>query len=167
MTIEQQSQTNDVVDLDWANLSFGYRPTKCHVKYTWRDGKWNEGEIVYEPYITLHIAATVLHYGQECFEGLKAYYGKDGKVRIFRPHANAERMQHSAKCSAMEAPPVELFVEAVERAVKENIAYVPPYGTDGSLYIRPLLIGSGPQVGMNPAGEYTLIVFCVPVGSYY
>ncbi|KAK9728076.1 hypothetical protein K7432_001328 [Basidiobolus ranarum] len=167
MTIEELNQTNETVNLDWANLDFSHRPTRCHIKYTWREGEWCQGECVFEPYIKLHIAATALHYGQECFEGLKAFRGKDGKVRIFRARANAERMQHSAKTISMQAPSVEIFVEAVERVVKENMAYVPPYGCGGSLYIRPLLIGSGPQVGIRPAEEYTFIVFCVPVGDYY
>ncbi|ORX86787.1 branched-chain amino acid aminotransferase [Basidiobolus meristosporus CBS 931.73] len=163
MTVEQ----NQPKDLDWVNLDFRYRPTNCHIKYTWRNGEWNKGELVAEPYVTIHIAATALHYGQECFEGMKAYQCKDGKVRIFRASANAERMQHSARAVSMQAPPVDVFIEAVEKVVKENREYVPPYGSGGSLYIRPILFGSGPQVGIRPAEEYTFIVFCVPVGDYY
>ncbi len=113
------------------------------------------------------MAATCLHYGQEAFEGLKAFRGKDGKIRIFRCDMNAKRMIRSAEYISMKAPSEKLFMDAVLSAVKLNERFVPPYGTGASLYIRPLLIGSGPQVGVKPADEYTFVVFVTPVGPYF
>jgi branched-chain amino acid aminotransferase len=141
--------------------------TNCHIRYVWRDGSWGVGELVREPYLRLHIAATALHYGQAAFEGLKAFACRDGKVRLFRPHANARRLATSARRICMAQVPEELFLEAIRRAVDANREFVPPYGTGGSLYIRPLLIGSGAQIGVSPAKEYTFIVLVTPVGAYY
>ena len=154
-------------NIDWASLGFKYMDTHCHIRYVWRDGAWSEGERVEEPYLKMHVAASCLHYGQEAFEGLKAFRCKDGKVRIFRPHANGERMFNTARRTCMAPVPVELFVDAVKRAVKANEDFVPPYGTGGSMYIRPLLIGTGPQIGVAPASEYTFLVMVMPVGPYY
>ena len=154
-------------NIDWASLGFKYMDTHCHIRYVWRDGAWSEGERVEEPYLKMHVAASCLHYGQEAFEGLKAFRCKDGKVRIFRPHANAERMFNTARRTCMAQVPVELFVDAVKRVVKANEDFVPPYGTGGSMYIRPLLIGTGPQIGVAPASEYTFLVMVMPVGPYY
>ncbi|KAI9020444.1 aminotransferase [Hyaloraphidium curvatum] len=155
-------------EIDWNNLGFGLFPTKSHIEYTWKEGKgWDSGVLVNDPHITLHIAATVFHYGQSCFEGMKAYRMKDGKVRIFRPDVNAERIEVSADASAMVAPPKELFLEACRRVIADNIDFVPPYGTGGALYIRPFLFGSGPQVGLHEADEYKFVVFVNPVGDYY
>lgn len=155
------------MNLDWNSLGFSYIPTRCHVRYTWRDGVWDDGVVEEDPHISLHIAATVLHYGQAAFEGLKAFSCKDGAVQIFRCDENAKRMNRSAERILMADVPPTLFREAVHRAVRENIKYVPPYGTGGALYIRPFLFGSGPQIGVNPAKEYTFIVMVVPVGDYY
>ncbi|MCH2205923.1 MAG: branched-chain amino acid aminotransferase [Lentisphaerales bacterium] len=155
------------MNIDWNNLGFEYMDTKCHVKYTYKDGQWNDGELVEDPHLNLHIGATSLHYGQACFEGLKAFKGKDGQVRIFRPDENAKRMITSARRTLMAEVPEELFVEAVKRAVTENADYIPPYESGGALYIRPLLIGSGPRIGIQPADEYTFIVLVIPVGNYY
>jgi len=132
-----------------------------------KDGAWGAPELVQEPFLQLHVGATALHYGQACFEGLKAFTHQDGSVNIFRPDENAKRMQNSAERVMMEAPSVEDFVEACKMAVKDNIAYVPPYGSDGALYLRPLLFGSGPRIGLQPADEYTFLVMVTPVGSYY
>jgi branched-chain amino acid aminotransferase len=154
-------------NIDWSSLTFKYMDVRCHVRSVWRNGTWSALELVDEPYMKMHIAASCLHYGQEAFEGLKAFRCKDGKVRIFRPEANAERMFKTARRTCMAQPPIELFVEAVKRVVKENEDYVPPYGTGGSMYIRPLLIGTGPQIGVAPADEYTFIVMVMPVGPYY
>jgi len=153
--------------IDWSKLGFEYMDTDCHVRYLWRDGKWNDGEQVADPHCNLHIAATVLHYGQTAFEGLKAFRCKDGKVRVFRADANARRMATTARRICMPEVPEAMFLDAVKRAIRANIDYVPPYGTGGSLYVRPLLFGSGPQIGVNPAKEYTFIVMVVPVGAYY
>lgn len=154
-------------NLDWKNLGFKYMDTACHIEYVWRDGAWDSGTLVQEPYLKMHIAAACLHYGQEAFEGMKAFRCKDGKLRVFRPEENAKRMFKTAARTCMAPVPVEKFVEAVKRVVKANEAYVPPYGTGGSLYIRPLLIGTGPQIGVAPAQEYMFIVLVIPVGAYY
>lgn len=155
------------MEIDWSKLSFSYRPTACHIEYHWKDGAWDAGELKESPYLTLSIAAECLHYGQAAFEGLKAYRGEDGKVRLFRPEMNAQRLMRSARRTCMAPVPEELFCEAVERVVKANIDFVPPYGTGATLYIRPLLLGTAPQIGVAPADEYTFIVMVVPVGAYY
>lgn len=115
----------------------------------------------------MHIAATALHYGQACFEGLKAFRGKDGRIRLFRPHENAKRMQASADRLVVPRVPSQLFLDAVHRAVRENEDFVPPYGTGGSLYIRPLLIGTGAKIGLQTSDEFMFLVLVVPVGDYY
>ncbi len=154
-------------DIDWTNLGFSYMETNCHIRYVWRNGQWDEGELVEKPYYNIHIAATALHYGQTAFEGLKAFNCKDGKIRIFRPQENAKRLASTSERICMAKMPEELFLDAVKRVTKANADYVPPYGTGGSLYIRPLLFGSGPQIGVNPADEYVFIVLVTPVGAYY
>jgi branched-chain amino acid aminotransferase len=154
-------------NIDWTSLGFKYMDVRCHIRHVWKDGAWDAGELVEEPYLKMHIAASCLHYGQEAFEGLKAFRCKDGKVRVFRPQANAERMFNTARRTCMAQVPPELFVEAVKRVVKANEDYVPPFGTGGSMYIRPLLIGTGAQIGVAPANEYTFLVMVMPVGPYY
>jgi len=157
-----------VLDVPWEELGFQFRPTNSHVRMTYRDGEgWGEPELVTEPYIRLHIGATALHYGQACFEGLKAFCHEDGSVHLFRPESNARRMQSSCRRTMMPELPTEAFVDAVERAVLDNLEYVPPYGSNGALYIRPLLFGSGPCIGLQPSDEYTFIVLVIPVGDYY
>lgn len=153
--------------IDWNNLGFAYLDTNCHIRHVWRDGAWDEGELVESPYLNIHIAATALHYGQAAFEGLKAFRRKDGKVSLFRPEENAKRMATTARRTCMAEVPEALFVEACRRVIKANLEFVPPYGTGGSLYVRPLLIGSGAQIGVAPADEYTFIVLVTPVGAYY
>ena len=153
--------------IDWANLGFGFSEVNCHIRYVWRDGKWSEGEFIKKPEITMHIGASCLHYGQECFEGMKAFRQKDGKIVVFRPEENAKRMARTAERCVMPAVPVDMFVESVDKVVRANEEYVPPYGTGGSLYIRPLLIGTGPQIGVAPAKEFTFMVIVMPVGAYY
>lgn len=154
-------------ELDWANLSFGYIKTDYNVRCTFKDGKWGEIEVSDSEYINMHIAATALHYGQEIFEGLKAFRGKDGKIRIFRLDANANRIRESAKGIKMEPIPVELFKKMAIMAVKLNERFVPPYGSGASLYIRPLEIGMTARVGVKPADEYTFIILVTPVGPYF
>lgn len=154
-------------EIDWASLGFNYMDTACHIRYTWKDGAWDSGALVEEPYLNLHIAATCVHYGQAAFEGLKAFRCKDGKIRMFRPQENARRILNTARRTCMAEVTEALFMEAVKRVVRANEAYVPPYGTGGSLYIRPLLIGTGAQIGVAPTKEYTFIVLVVPVGPYY
>ena len=152
---------------DWKNLPFGYMKTDCNIRCRFKDGKWSKPEVSTSEYIDIHIAATGLHYGQEAFEGMKAYMGKDGKVRVFRWDENAKRLILSAEGVKMAPVPVELFREAVFQAVKRNKKFVPPYGSGASLYIRPLLYGSGAEVGVKPSSEYTFIVFVTPVGPYF
>jgi branched-chain amino acid aminotransferase len=154
-------------DLDWRNLSFGYLKTDWNARYTWKDGKWDEGVMTADEMLPLHMAATCLHYGQEAFEGLKAFEQKNGDVAVFRIEENAKRMERTADKIYMAKVPEELFIEAVFRTINANRRFVPPYGTGASLYIRPLLIGSGPQVGVKPAEEYMFIVFVTPVGPYF
>ena len=155
------------MNIDWSQLGFSYMDTACHLRYTWKDGEWDEGHLQTEPYMNLHIAATALHYGQSAFEGLKAFSGPDGKVRIFRLNDNAKRLARSAKRILMPEVSEDMFRDAILRAVEANKDYIPPYGTGGSLYIRPLLFGSGATIGVNPSSEYTFIVMVIPVGDYY
>jgi branched-chain amino acid aminotransferase len=154
-------------NIDWKNLPFGYFKTDYNVRCYWRNGEWGKLEISSSEYMDLHIAATALHYGQEAFEGMKAFMGKDGKIRLFRWEENAKRMNRSADGVMMKPLPAELFKEALITAIKMNKKYIPPYGTGASLYLRPLLIGSGPQVGVKPATEYMFVVFVGPVGPYF
>lgn len=153
--------------IDWANLSFGYMKTDYNVRCHYNNGQWGEIEVSDSEHINIHIAATALHYGQEVFEGLKAFRGKDGEIRIFRLEENAKRIQESAKGLLMEPIPVELFKEMVIKAVKLNERFIPPYGSGASLYIRPLEIGMTAQVGVKPAKDYTFIVLVTPVGPYF
>lgn len=157
----------ETVNLDWKNLPFGYVKTDANVRSYYKDGKWGPLEMHEEETITVHMASTCLHYSQECFEGLKAYRGKDGKIRLFRPEENAKRMQRSADYLRMQAPPVKLFVEAVKKAVEANVRFIPPYGSGASLYIRPVLLGIGATVGVKSAPEYAFVVFVTPVGPYF
>ena len=155
------------LDLDWSNLSFGYMKTDYNVRCYYRDGAWGDVEVSDSENVNLHIAATCLHYGQEAFEGLKAFRGQDGKVRIFRLEANAERLQSTCDGIMMPQLPTEKFREMVLKVVKMNERFVPPYESGASLYIRPLLIGTGPQVGVHPADEYLFMIFVMPVGPYF
>lgn len=154
-------------ELDWGNLSFGYIPTDYNVRCYYKDGKWGEIEESTSESINIHMASTCLHYGQEIFEGLKAFRGKDGKVRIFRLEENAKRIITSAEGIKMQPIPVELFCDMVKRVVKLNERFVPPYGSGASLYIRPLEIGISAQVGVKPSTEYLFLVLVTPVGPYF
>lgn len=154
-------------NIDWKNLPFGYFKTDYNVRCYFRNGEWGKLEISSSEYVNMHMAATCLHYGQEAFEGLKAFRGVDGKIRIFRLEENAKRMQNSAYGIMMAHIPTELFRDAVLEAVKLNEKYIPPYGEGASLYIRPVLVGSGAQVGVKPANEYLFLVFVGPVGPYF
>lgn len=154
-------------NINWGALPFAYFKTDYNVRCHYRNGAWGELEVTDSEIINIHMAATCLHYGQEAFEGLKAFRGKDGKIRIFRWDENAKRMQSSARGVLMAEPPLELFRDAVFTAVKLNSRFVPPHGSGASLYIRPLLIGTGAQVGVKPATEYLFMVFVGPVGPYF
>ena len=153
--------------IDWKCLPFGYFKTDYNIRCYNKEGNWGELEESTSEYIELHMAATSIHYGQQAFEGLKAFMGKDGKVRIFRMDENAKRLNSSARGLIMPEIPIETFCKAVIRVVTLNKKFVPPYGTGASLYIRPILIGSGAQVGVRPAKEYLFMVFAGPVGPYF
>lgn len=153
--------------IDWKNLPFGYQKTDYNIRCYYRNGKWGSLEVSSSEFLNIHIAATSLHYGQEAFEGMKAFRGKDGKIRLFRWEENSKRLQASAKGLKMAEVPDDLFKKAIIRAIKLNEKYMPPYGSGASLYLRPLLIGSGAQVGVKPATEYLFLVFVTPVGPYF
>jgi branched-chain amino acid aminotransferase len=138
---------------EWGKLSFAYYPTNYNVRCAYRDGKWGIVETSSSEYIVLHISASSLHYGQEAFEGLKAFRGQDNKIRIFRRQNNWERMNLSARGILMPEVPKEIFEEAVQKVIELNQEYIPPYGTGASLYIRPLLIGTGAKLGVAPSDE--------------
>ena len=157
----------NVPDLNWSQLTFGYVPTDYNVRCTYKDGKWGEIEVTDSQYVTLHIAASCLHYGQELFEGLKAFRGKDGKIRIFRMEENAKRFIRSAEGLVMEPLPIDIFCEMVRKVVKLNERFIPPYGTGASLYIRPLEIGLTPRIGVSGATEFLVVMLVTPVGPYF
>jgi branched-chain amino acid aminotransferase len=153
--------------IDWANLSFGYLPADYNVRCYYRNGQWGEIEVSSSETINLHMAATCLHYGQEAFEGLKAFRCPDGKIRVFRMKDNAERLQSTSRAILMPEVSTERFCEMVEKVIRLNERLVPPYESGASLYIRPLLIGTGAQVGVHPANEYLFLIFVSPVGPYF
>ena len=156
------------MNIDWARLGFSYIPTKSHIEFEYTNEKWNEGKIIEgNPFVSMSIAASALHYGQAVFEGLKAYRCLDGRVRVFRDIENAKRLNASAKYACMPEFPEEKFIDAVTRIVKENIEYIPPYSSNGALYIRPVMFGSGPVIGVAPADTYKFIILVIPVGPYY
>lgn len=154
-------------DINWSSLGFGYYPTAVNIRSVYKNGEWGPLELTSETHISIHMAATCLHYGQEAFEGMKAFRGKDGKIRLFRIDENAKRMARSCEGIMMPPIPQQLFIEAVKKVVKANIDYVPPYESGASLYIRPLVIGTGAQVGVRPAEEYMFVIFVSPVGPYF
>ena len=154
-------------NINWSELGFSYMKTNGNVRCEYHNGSWGNLEWHTNEYINMHMAATCLHYGQEAFEGLKAFRGVDGKIRIFRLEENAKRLASSCRGICMPELPEGLFEEAVIMAVKNNIDFIPPYGSGASLYIRPVLFGYTAQVGVNPAKDYMLIVFVTPVGPYF
>lgn len=155
------------VDIDWSKLGFDYIKTDYRYVSIWKDGKWDDGKLTEDNMIRMSEASTVLHYGQSCFEGLKAYTTKEGKIQLFRPDRNAARMNESCDKLLMPHVPVEKFIDACMQVVKANKEWVPPYGTGATLYIRPVLMGVGDNIGVKPASEYIFTVFCMPVGPYF
>lgn len=155
------------VNINWGQLGFGYIKTDFRYISIWRDGKWDEGKLVEDNKIAISEASTALHYGQQCFEGLKAYRTKDGHIQLFRPDQNAKRLNRSCKRLLMPEIPEEKFIDACKQVIKANEAYVPPYGTGATLYLRPLAIGIGDNLGVKPAPEYMFCLFCSPVGPYF
>jgi branched-chain amino acid aminotransferase len=154
-------------DLDWKSLPFGYVKTDYNIRFYYKDGAWSKGELSQDENFSLSIAAPCIHYGQQAFEGLKAFETKDGRIVLFRPMENALRLKSSCQRVYMPEFPVDTFIDAVKKLVAANVRFVPPYGTGASLYIRPLMIGVGPRVGLGPAEEYILLIFVSPVGPYY
>lgn len=155
------------VNLDWANLNFGYRKTEWRYVSNYKDGAWDDGILTQDDMITISECAGVLQYAQTVFEGLKAYTTQDGHIVVFRPDLNAERMIDSAKRLEMPAFPKERFIDAVVKTVQANVEYVPPFGSGATLYLRPYMFGSDPVIGVKPANEYQFRVFCTPVGPYF
>ena len=154
-------------DIDWSNLGFGYVKTDKRYVSNYKDGSWDEGCLTEDANIVLNECAGVLQYAQTVFEGLKAYTTENGRIVCFRPDLNAARMVDSAKRLEMPAFPEDRFVEAVVETVKANAAYVPPYGSGATLYIRPYMFGTNPVIGVKPASEYQFRMFCTPVGPYF
>lgn len=152
--------------VDWSKIGFGYVKTNTMISCLYSDGKWSELQSNTDDNISISALSASLHYGLQAFEGLKAYMGADGNVRLFRPDENAKRLQSSAGYLGMIAPDTDLFIRAVEMAVRENIDFVPPFGSGATLYIRPLLLGVGPQIGLDPSKEFLFLVAVTPVGGY-
>ncbi|MFU2077763.1 branched-chain amino acid aminotransferase [Avibacterium avium] len=156
-----------IKDLDWQNLGFGYIKTDYRYIAYWKDGKWSKGELTQDNVLHISEGSTALHYGQQCFEGLKAYRCKDGSINLFRPDQNAERLQKSCQRLLMPEVPTEMFIDACKQVVKANQEWLAPYGTGATLYLRPFMIGVGDNVGVTPATEYIFSIFCCPVGAYF
>ena len=154
-------------NIDWSNLGFAYMKTDKRFVSNYKNGAWDEGVLTEDDTITISECAGVLQYAQTVFEGLKAYTTEKGQIVIFRPDLNAERLEQSAERLEMPVYPKDKFVEAVAATVKANDAYVPPYGTGATLYIRPYMFGSNPVIGVKPADEYQFRVFTTPVGPYF
>lgn len=154
-------------NIDWSNIGFGYMPTEKRYVSNFKDGKWDDGELTSDANIVISECAGVLQYAQTIFEGLKAYTTEKGNIVCFRPDLNAERLNDSAKRLEMPTLPKEKFIDAVVQVVKANEAYVPPYGSGATLYIRPYMFGSSAVIGVKPAEEYQFRVFCTPVGPYF
>jgi branched-chain amino acid aminotransferase len=161
----------EVIEMDttisWKDLGFRYLDTGVFVRADFRHGAWSAPELCTGAGLSIHIAATCFHYGQACFEGLKAFRQKNGRVACFRADSHARRMIRTATRLVMTPPPEELFLEAVRLIVAKNDAYVPPFGTGATLYVRPLLLGTSPVIGVHASDDYTFIIFAMPVGPYY
>lgn len=154
-------------NLDWANLGFGYLPTDYRYVSNYKNGAWDEGGLTADSFVSISECAGILHYCQEVFEGLKAYTTEDGHIVTFRPDLNAQRMMDSARRLEMPPFPAERFLEAVDAVVRANAAWVPPYGSGATLYIRPYMFASSPVIGVKPAEEYQFRMFVTPVGPYF
>jgi len=156
-----------VIGKPWKSLGFDFTPTRSMVRYSWKDGSWDEGALQPELSLTIHPLSNALHYGQAIFEGLKAFHCEDGKVRVFNSRANAARMHNGCMRLHMPLVPPETFDAAIDQYITDNADYVPPYGSGGALYLRPFLFGHGAKLGLGPAPEYAFCVLGSPVGAYY
>ena len=155
------------VNLDWENLGFSYMKLPYRYLAYYKHGQWEKGGLTEDATLHMSESSPCLHYGQQAFEGMKAYRTKDGSVQLFRPDQNAKRLQRTSDRLLMPQIPTDMFVDAVKQVVRANEEYVPPYGTGGTLYIRPLLLGVGDIIGVKPADEYIFTVFAMPVGNYF
>ncbi len=154
-------------NIDWENLGFGYIRTDKRYVSNYKDGAWDEGALIEDADITMNECAGVLQYAQTIFEGLKAYTTEDGHIVTFRPDLNGQRMMDSAERMEMPKFDAGRFVDAVAETVRANAAYVPPYGSGATLYIRPYMFGINPVIGVKPADEYQFRIFTTPVGPYF
>ena len=154
-------------NIDWSNLGFGYVQTDYRYVSHYKNGAWDEGALTQDPNVVINECAGVLQYAQTCFEGMKAYTTEDGRIVTFRPDLNAQRMEDSALRLEMPAFPKDRFIDAVVQVVKANAAYVPPFGSGATLYIRPYMFGSNPVIGVKPADEYQFRILVTPVGPYF
>lgn len=155
------------INIDWGKLGFTYTKTDFRYISKWKDGNWDDGKLVEDNNLSISEGSTALHYGQQCFEGLKAYATKDGRIQLFRPDQNSKRLNNSCRRLLMPEFPEERFIDACVQVVKANKAFVPPYGSGATLYLRPFVIGVGDNLGVKPAAEYIFCVFCSPVGPYF
>jgi len=158
---------NKTIDMDWANLGFQYIKTDYRYISLWKDGAWDKGMLTQDSRLHISEGSTAIHYGQQCFEGMKAFRTKDQKVVLFRPEQNARRMNGSCRRVMMPEMPETQFIAACIEVVRANASWVPPYGSGASLYLRPYMIGVGDNIGVRPAQEYLFGVFCIPVGPYF
>lgn len=161
------TKAKPATEIDWNNLGFNYMDLPYRFIAHYENGKWNKGDLTQDSTLHINEGSTALHYGQADFEGLKAYRTKDDHIQLFRPDMNAKRMHNSCERLLMPAFPEDQFINAVKEVVKANADYVPPYGTGGTLYLRPLMIGVGGNIGVHPASEYIFTIFAMPVGAYY
>lgn len=153
--------------INWDTLGFDYIKTDMRYLSHWRDGAWDEGSLTEDNVLHISEGSTALHYGQQCFEGLKAYRCKDGSINLFRPDQNALRMQRSCGRLLMPQVPTDVFIEACKKVVAANERFIPPYGSGGALYLRPFVIGVGNNIGVRTAPEFIFSIFCIPVGAYF
>jgi len=156
-----------IVNIDWKRLGFSYIKTDYRYISEWKEGKWDQGKLTEDNMLSISEGSTALHYGQQCYEGLKAYRTRDDKIQLFRPDQNAKRMKSSCQRLMMPEVPEEKFIDACIQVVRANEAWVPPYGTGATLYIRPYVIGVGDNIGLKPAPKYIFGMFCIPVGAYF
>jgi len=164
---ESRQQTVGGAGLEWDKMFFQYLEVYTTSRYTWKDGAWDGGKDVADKYMKMHVMANVLHYGQALFEGMKVFHCKDGKVKVFNGSENYKRMMLGSRRLGIPEMTEEMFHGAIDRTVRANLYFVPPYGSNGAMYVRPNIFGSGHQLGLGPSDEFTFNVVVAPVGSYY
>ena len=152
-TARRALSTSNIIGTPWKTLGFDFTQTKSILKYNHKDGEWDDGVLTTDFTLNIHPLSNALHYGQALFEGLKAFHGSDGKVRVFNANKNAERLQNGAERLGMATVSKQMFNEALDKVIIDNVDYVPPYGSGGAMYIRPFLFGHGAKMGLGPAPE--------------